>query len=155
MRDTERGRDVGRGKNRLPAGSPMWDSIPRPLHLQLRNNHQTTQTSPKTILNPPSNQELGLQHTWVQLEMTPRVSLTRRILLRKNFLSSESITSGIKRLKKWGRERKILAFLDKSSDSGNQPLTWQSDHPCICYLYLDKTLSLYFFGTNIFPSYFV
>ena len=32
MRDTgrerERGRDAGRGKSRLHAGSPMWDSIP-------------------------------------------------------------------------------------------------------------------------------
>ena len=30
MRDTERGRDVGRGRSRLPAGSLMWDSIPGP-----------------------------------------------------------------------------------------------------------------------------
>ena len=30
MRDThrERGRDTGRGRSRLHAGSPMWDSIP-------------------------------------------------------------------------------------------------------------------------------
>ena len=29
MRDTERerGRDTGRGRSRLPAGSPTWDSI--------------------------------------------------------------------------------------------------------------------------------
>ena len=27
MRDTERGRDTGRGRSRLHAGSPMWDSI--------------------------------------------------------------------------------------------------------------------------------
>ena len=31
MRDTERGRDIGRGRSRLHAGSPMWDSIPGPL----------------------------------------------------------------------------------------------------------------------------
>ena len=24
----ERGRDIGRGRSRLPKGSPMWDSIP-------------------------------------------------------------------------------------------------------------------------------
>ena len=30
MSDTERGRDTGRGRSRLPAGSPMWDSIPGP-----------------------------------------------------------------------------------------------------------------------------
>ena len=29
-RPTERGRDTGRGRSRLPAGSPMWDSIPGP-----------------------------------------------------------------------------------------------------------------------------
>ena len=28
MRDTQRGRDIGRGRSRLHAGSPMWDSIP-------------------------------------------------------------------------------------------------------------------------------
>ena len=27
-RHRERGRDTGRGRSRLPAGSPMWDSIP-------------------------------------------------------------------------------------------------------------------------------
>ena len=32
MRDTERetGRDIGRGRSRLPARNPMWDSIPDP-----------------------------------------------------------------------------------------------------------------------------
>ena len=32
MRDKERerGRDIGRGRSRLPARSPMWDSIPDP-----------------------------------------------------------------------------------------------------------------------------
>ena len=30
MRDTERGRDPGRERSRLPAGSPMQDSIPGP-----------------------------------------------------------------------------------------------------------------------------
>ena len=29
-RHRERGRDTARGKNRLPAGSPMWDLIPGP-----------------------------------------------------------------------------------------------------------------------------
>ena len=29
-RHRERGRDTGRGRSRLPAGSPMWDSIPGP-----------------------------------------------------------------------------------------------------------------------------
>ena len=28
--DTERGRDIGTGRSRLPAGSLMWDSIPGP-----------------------------------------------------------------------------------------------------------------------------
>ena len=30
MRDTERGRDIGRGRSRLLTVSPMWDSIPGP-----------------------------------------------------------------------------------------------------------------------------
>ena len=30
MRDTERGKDTGRGRSRLPMGSSMWDSIPGP-----------------------------------------------------------------------------------------------------------------------------
>ena len=30
MRDTQRGRELGRGTNRFPAGTPMWDSIPGP-----------------------------------------------------------------------------------------------------------------------------
>ena len=30
MSDTERGKDTGRGRSRLHAGSPMWDSIPGP-----------------------------------------------------------------------------------------------------------------------------
>ena len=28
MRDRETGRDIGKGRSRLPIGSPMWDSIP-------------------------------------------------------------------------------------------------------------------------------
>ena len=28
MRHTQRGRAIGRGRSRLPKGSPMWDSIP-------------------------------------------------------------------------------------------------------------------------------
>ena len=30
MRHTERDRDIGRGRSRLPVGSPMWDSVPGP-----------------------------------------------------------------------------------------------------------------------------
>ena len=30
MRDTEGGRDIGRDRSRIPAGSPMWDLIPGP-----------------------------------------------------------------------------------------------------------------------------
>ena len=42
MRDTEREAETqGRGKSRLPAGSPMWDWIPEP------RNHHSRQTEPK------------------------------------------------------------------------------------------------------------
>ena len=30
MRDTQKGRDLGRRRSRLLAGSPIWDSVPRP-----------------------------------------------------------------------------------------------------------------------------
>ena len=43
MRDTERGRDIGRGRSRLPERIPMWDSIPGPrdhaLSKRQRLNH--------------------------------------------------------------------------------------------------------------------
>ena len=41
MRDTGRGRDIGRGKSRLPAGSQLWDSIPGPgSHPELKADAQ-------------------------------------------------------------------------------------------------------------------
>ena len=47
MSDIERGRDMGRGKSRLPAGSPMRDSIPGPRDHDLSQrqmlNHWATQ----------------------------------------------------------------------------------------------------------------
>ena len=39
MRDTERGRDGGRGRSRLHAGSPMWDWIPGPRGRALSTRH--------------------------------------------------------------------------------------------------------------------
>ena len=49
MRDTERCRDTGRGRRRLPVGSLMWDSIPGPRDHDLSQrqtlNHWTTQAS--------------------------------------------------------------------------------------------------------------
>ena len=51
MRDTvrERGRDTGRGRSRLHAGSPMWDSIPglqdRALGQRQAPSHCVTQGS--------------------------------------------------------------------------------------------------------------
>ena len=53
MRDTQReaGSNIGRGRSRLPAGSPMWDSIPRPWDHALSQkqllNHWATQVSQK------------------------------------------------------------------------------------------------------------
>ena len=41
-RDTERGKDIGRGRIRLPRGNLMWDSIPRPQD-QDQNQRQDTQ----------------------------------------------------------------------------------------------------------------
>ena len=45
MRDTERGRDIDRGRGRLPAESPVWDSIPGPESL----------SEPKTDARPLSH----------------------------------------------------------------------------------------------------
>ena len=36
MRHTERGRDIGRGRSRLPVVSPMWDPLPGPWDLSRR-----------------------------------------------------------------------------------------------------------------------
>ena len=47
MRDTQRGRDIGRGRSRLPSGSLMWDWIPGPRDHDLSQrqmlNHWATQ----------------------------------------------------------------------------------------------------------------
>ena len=47
MRDRKRGRDIGRGRSRLPTGSLMWDSISGPPDHDLSQrqtlNHWTTQ----------------------------------------------------------------------------------------------------------------
>ena len=43
MRDTERGRDTGRGRSSLPAGSPMWDLIPGPeIRTRAKGRRQTS-----------------------------------------------------------------------------------------------------------------
>ena len=39
MRDTERGRGLGRGRSRLPLGSLMWDLIPGPQDHNLSQRH--------------------------------------------------------------------------------------------------------------------
>ena len=48
-RERERGRDTGRGRSRLLAGSPMWDLIPGPqdhtLSWKQMLNHRATQVS--------------------------------------------------------------------------------------------------------------
>ena len=54
MRDTERGRDTGRGRSRLPVGSLMWDLIPGPQDHDLSRrqmlNHWATQVSQNTFV---------------------------------------------------------------------------------------------------------
>ena len=41
MRDTERGRDTGRGRSRVPVGSPMWTKSPDPgSHPELKADAQ-------------------------------------------------------------------------------------------------------------------
>ena len=43
--ETERGRDIGRGRSRLPVGSPVQDSIPGPQTDDPMLNHWATQVS--------------------------------------------------------------------------------------------------------------
>ena len=49
MRDTERGRDIGRGRSRFPEGNLMWDSIlglrGQDLSRRQTLNHGATQVS--------------------------------------------------------------------------------------------------------------
>ena len=56
--ERERGRDTGRGRSRLHAGSPMWDSIPglqdRALGQRQAPNRCATQGSPKAPSDPCS-----------------------------------------------------------------------------------------------------
>ena len=53
-RYTERGRDMGRGRSRLPTGSPIWDSVPGPwdhaLSQRQRLNRWAAQVSQKIPL---------------------------------------------------------------------------------------------------------
>ena len=57
MRDRERGAEgkAGRGRSRLPAGSPMWDWIPGPQDQDLSRrqtlNHWATQVPTKDMFN--------------------------------------------------------------------------------------------------------
>ena len=55
MRDTERDRDTGRGRSRLPVGSPTRDLIPGPQDHDLSPrqmlNHQATTEPPRRPLS--------------------------------------------------------------------------------------------------------
>ena len=50
--ETQRGRDTGRGRSKLPVGSPMQDSIPWDQYRSGRQklNHWATQVSPDEII---------------------------------------------------------------------------------------------------------
>ena len=45
MKEREKGRDVGRGRSTLQAGSPMWDSIPGPQDHDLSRRQMLNQLS--------------------------------------------------------------------------------------------------------------
>ena len=53
MRDTERGREVGRGRSRVPTGSPMYNLIlgPQDHNLSQRQmlNHWATKVPPEVF----------------------------------------------------------------------------------------------------------
>ena len=54
MRDTERGRDTGRGTSRLHAGSPKWDSIPGLQDQLLSHSGVPMNQNLKSVLTPKS-----------------------------------------------------------------------------------------------------
>ena len=52
MRDTERGRDIGRWRGRLLEGSPMQDSIPDPgSHPEMKADAQLLSTQASLIVS--------------------------------------------------------------------------------------------------------
>ena len=51
MRDTERGRDIGRGRSRLPVGKPDAGFDPRTLGLQPEPKGDTQPLSQRETLN--------------------------------------------------------------------------------------------------------
>ena len=53
MRDTERGRDIGRGRSRLPAENPMWDSIQGLWDHTLSQSRCSTTEPPRCPSSPP------------------------------------------------------------------------------------------------------
>ena len=66
MRDTQRGRDTGRGRTRLPVGSPMQNSIPGPrdhaLSQRQMHNHGATQVPLQWCISKqdlPGAEQLG------------------------------------------------------------------------------------------------
>ena len=44
MRDSQRERDIGRGRSRIPVGIPMWDSILEPWDHDLSQRQTDTQS---------------------------------------------------------------------------------------------------------------
>ena len=51
MRDTERGRDIGRGRSKLPAGSLIWDWIPGPQDHDLSWRQKLKHWATQVLLN--------------------------------------------------------------------------------------------------------
>ena len=91
-RRTERGRDTGRGRSRLPVGSPMRDSIPGPwghtLSRRQALNHWATQGSQKlTVFKvsfSPHHLILWNSTTWFEIIWRKRVpNVARRSWRRR------------------------------------------------------------------------
>ena len=80
--EIETGRDIGRGRSRLPSGSPMWDSIPGPrdhgLSQRQMLNHWATQVPKWEIIFSRLHTQHGAQNraqfhdpeimTWAKIE---------------------------------------------------------------------------------------
>ena len=136
---TERSRDIDRGRNRLPAGSPMWDSIPGPWDHTLSQrqmlNCWVTQVSQFSI---HFMKEPHLYHGTGMAPLKELMSLGARTI---HYLCQES---GVTPLKTQTHQGTSLPFLCSSS-MAHQWSVFREQEPCMAWLPI--------FFNDIFPLF--
>ena len=109
MRDTKRCRDISRGRSRLPAGSPMWDSI-----LEFGDHALSQRQTPSPTTEPPRhprtasiNKQNGpcILHTHTPAATYTPTPTPRTVLMSPGAIRGQgsSPASGIRVL--WGEDR--------------------------------------------------